>query len=263
MIRSAVRQRIAQGEEVLTAKVCYTDPELVELVASAGFDAIWLCLEHRRIEPTMVGALVQACRLGGADALVRLRPSNYADVLWLLEAGARGLMLPRVRHPDEVREIIAAMKFPPVGRRGWDPVHADANFGRLSKSDYMEAANRESFLVIQIEEPEVLPHVGEIAALPEVDVLFIGPGDLSLGLGTQAGDPAMQELIRDVAATARKYGKRTGIPCAPSQVPVYRALGLSFFNILSDYRAVFDSANRALAAVRPSREERENEPLKT
>ena len=96
---SLVLQKIARGETVITAKAGYTDPELVELVASSGFDAVWICLEHKRMDPSTVYALIQACRLGGADALIRVKPSNYTDVLHLIEAGARGIMLPRVVHP--------------------------------------------------------------------------------------------------------------------------------------------------------------------
>src|SRR6188508_411652 len=112
---SSVLQKLKQGATVITAKASYADPELVELIASSGFDAVWICLEHKRLDPSAIYALIQACRLGGADALIRLKPSNYTDVLHLIEAGARGIMLPRVRHPDEVREVVNAMKFPPLG----------------------------------------------------------------------------------------------------------------------------------------------------
>jgi 4-hydroxy-2-oxoheptanedioate aldolase len=251
MTPSRVCPKLSRDETVFLAKVCYADPELAELVASAGFDAIWLCLEHKRIDPALVYSLIQACRLGGADALVRVKPANHADLLWLLESGARGIMLPRVRHPDEVREVIAAMKFPPQGRRGSDVVHADAAFGRVPLTDYLTSANRETFLVVQIEEPEVVGHLDAIAALPGVDVLFVGPGDLSLGLGqpgAHAG-PEVMAVVEAVAAACRRHGKRAGIPCAADQVPKYRALGYSFFNVISDYRCVVQGVKNALATA--------------
>ena len=252
MIPSFVRQKFAHGDTVLMAKACYADPELVELMASAGFDAIWLCLEHKRLDPALVYALIQACRLGGADALVRVKPANHADVLWLLEAGARGLMLPRVRHPDEVREVIAAMKFFPQGRRGSDVIHADSNFGRTPAVDYFAEANRETFLVVQIEEPEVGPHLDAIAALPGVDVLFVGPADLSLGFGQTwpTDNPEVMAMVSAVAAACQRHGKRAGIPCGADQVPKYRALGYSFFNVVSDYRCVAQGMKSALATAR-------------
>ncbi|MBI5692809.1 MAG: aldolase [Verrucomicrobia bacterium] len=252
MIASTVRRKLNCGEEVLTAKSCYADPELVELIASSGFDALWICLEHKRLDPALVYSLIQACRLGGADALIRVKPANHADLLWLLEAGARGLMIPRVRHPEEVATVLAAMKFHPQGNRGSDVVHADADFGRLPLADYLAASNRETFLVVQIEEPDVVPHIDTIAAMPGVDVLFVGPGDLSLGYGqpgAHAG-PEVMKVIETVAAACRRHGKRAGLPCAADQVAKYRALGFSFFNVISDYRCVMQGAKSALATAK-------------
>jgi 4-hydroxy-2-oxoheptanedioate aldolase len=196
--------------------------------------------------------MIQACRLGGADALIRIKPSNYTDLLWLLESGARGVMLPRVRHPDEVHEVVAAMKFPPVGRRGCDAVHVEADFGRLAMSDYLAEANRENFLVVQIEETEVVPHLDAIAATPGVDVLFVGPGDLTIGLGKfgQYDDPEVMAILKAVPAACQRHGKVAGIPCAPDQVAKYREMGYRFFNVFSDYRGVFNGAKQALATAR-------------
>lgn len=252
MINSLVRQKLTRGETVLTAKACYADPELVELIASSGFDAIWICLEHKRVDPALVYSLIQACRLGGADALIRVKPANHADVLWLLESGARGLMIPRVRHPDEVSEVVGMMKFHPQGRRGSDVIHADANFGREALPDYLATANCETFLVVQIEEPDVAPHIDAIAAMPGVDVLFVGPGDLSLGLGQPGAvtSPEVMKIVTAVGEACRRHGKRAGIPCAADQVAKYRALGFSFFNVVSDYRCVVQGMKNALATAR-------------
>jgi 4-hydroxy-2-oxoheptanedioate aldolase len=249
---SFVRQKLLRRETILTGKSCYADPEVVELMASSGFDAIWICLEHKRVDPAVVYSLIQACRLGGADAMIRVKPSNHTDLLWLLEAGARGLMIPRVRHPDEVREIVAAMKFTPEGHRGADVVHADSAFGRATVPEYLAASNRETFLVVQIEEPEVVKHVDAIAAIAGVDVLFVGPGDLALGLGRMpsANDPEVVEIARTVGEACRRHGKCAGLPCAADQVPKYRQLGFSFFNVISDYRCVAQGVKQALATAK-------------
>jgi 4-hydroxy-2-oxoheptanedioate aldolase len=247
---SSILQKIKSGGPVVCAKACYTDPELVELIASSGFDGVWICLEHKRMDPSTVYALIQACRLGGADALIRVKPSNYTDVLHLIESGARGIMLPRVRHPDEVSAVVNALKFPPLGARGYDGIHAEADFGRGAPADYLAAANDGNFLVVQIEEPEVVPHIDTIAAMPGVDVLFVGPGDLTLGLGKfgRTDDPEVRAILQQVADSCRRHGKVAGIPCAPEQVASYQAMGFQFFNIISDYRCVFNGLKAARAA---------------
>lgn len=249
MTPSAVKKKIARGEIVLCAKTSYHHPDIVELMGTFGFDAIWICLEHKRVDPNDVYALIQACRLGGTDAIIRIKPANYTDLLWFFEAGARGLMLPRVKDVQEVREVVAAMKFPPLGQRGLDGIRAEADFGRVPVADYLQEANRESFLVVQIEEPEVVPHIDEIAALPGVDVLFVGPGDLTLSLGKlgQTGDPEVVAILRQVAEACRRHGKVAGIPCAHEDVPKYRDMGYRFFNVVSDYRCVIGGLKKMQA----------------
>lgn len=248
---SVVLQKIRSNQTVVTAKSCYTDPELVEMIASSGFDAVWICLEHKRVDAAMVYALIQACRLGGADALIRLRPSNYTDVLQLIEAGARGIMLPRVRHPDEVCGMVRAMKFPPLGARGYDGIHAEADFGRIPPVEYLTKANSENFLAVQIEEPEAVPHIDDIAAIAGVDVLFVGPADLTLGLGKfgKTDDPEVRAILDKVVAACERHGKVAAIPCAPEQVKSYQALGFRFFNVISDFRCVSTGMKAARAAV--------------
>lgn len=252
MPTSLLKQKLAAGESAFCAKACYADPELVELMASGGVDALWICLEHKRLSPEAIYSLIQACRLGGAEAVLRVKPSNYTDVLYLLESGARGLMLPRVRDVDEVRAFVDAVKFPPLGRRGYDGIHADSAFGRLAPADYMETANRDGLVVVQIEEPEVVPHIEAIAALPGVDVLFVGPGDLTLGLGKfgRTDDPEIVAVIDRVAAACAKHGKVAGLPCAPDQVAAYQKKGYRFFNVFSDYRGVTQGLRQALAAAK-------------
>ena len=248
---SLVQKKIARGKPAWWAKACYNDPELVELMGNFGLDAIWIGLEHKRLDPSATYALIQACRLAGTDAVMRVKPANYSDLLPLLEAGASGIMLPRVRCVEEVREVIAAMKYPPMGRRGYDAIHADARFGLGSPADYMAEANRETTLLVQIEEPEVIPHLDAIAALPGVDVLFVGPADLSLGLGRfgQPEAPELAAVLKQVAETCRRHGKTAGIPCAPAQVERYYDMGYRFFNVLSDYRCVVDGFNQAKAKL--------------
>jgi 4-hydroxy-2-oxoheptanedioate aldolase len=246
MLRSRIRSKLSRGETVLCAKAGYQDPEIIELMGTYGFDGLWLCLEHRKLDPSMVGQLIRAARLGGMDTIVRTRPANYADVIWLLEAGARALMLPKVVAVDEVRAVVDAMKFPPAGRRGLDGVQAEAGFGRFPAADYIAQANDENVLIVQIEEAAVVPHIDAIAALPGVDVLFVGPGDLTLSMGMPGrhDDPAVTAILEQVVAACRRHGKVAGIPCATDQVARYHALGFRFFNVISDYRCLLNGLNK-------------------
>ena len=251
-MNSRVKQTLASGGVAFAAAASYHDPELVELLASSGVDAVWICTEHRAIAAPTMHALVSACRLGGADALVRVKPATHTDLLPLLEIGVRGLMIPRVRDVAEVRAVVDDIKFPPLGRRGYHGGHIDARFGRMKPADYMAEANRETYLVVQIEEPQVVPHIEEIAALPGVDMLFVGPADLTLGLGKfgQTDAPEVVAVIERVAAACARHGKVAGLPCLPDQVAKYRARGYRFFAIFSDFRGVTSGLTSALATAR-------------
>lgn len=252
MISSRIRKKLSRADAVICAKAGYQDPEIVELMGTFGFDGVWICLEHRRLDPSLVGHLIRAARLGGMDAIIRTKASNYADLLWLLEAGARGVMLPKVTSVDEVREVIAAMKFPPAGRRGYDGVQAEAGFGRIPAADYLARADAENFLIVQIEEPSVVPHLDNIAAQPGVDILFVGPGDLTLALGKlgQTDDPEVVDIMKQVVGACRKHGKTAGIPCAPDQVAKYQAMGFGFFNVISDYRCLISGLTKVQLDLR-------------
>ena len=246
---SRIRQKFATGQPAWCVKACYADPELVELISAQGFDGIWICLEHKRLDPSVIYSLIQACRLGGADAVMRVKPANHSELAPLLESGARAIMLPRVREVDEVREVVSWMKYTPVGRRGYDAIHADAGFGLGSPKDYMAEANRETLLIVQIEEPEVIPHLDAIAALPGVDVLFVGPADMSLGLGVfgQPDAPELANVVNKVLEVCQRHGKVAGIPCPATHAQRYYDMGYRFICVGSDYHGVINGFKKVKA----------------
>ena len=126
------------------------------------------------------------------------------------------------------------------GGRGLDGAGLDTDFILQGGPDYPAKANAETFLVVQIEEPEVVPYIDEIAATPGVDVLFVGPADLTLGLGKfgKTDDPEVRAILQSVADACARHGKVAAIPCAPEQVKGYHDMGFRFFNVISDFRCV-------------------------
>mgnify|MGYP006268551045 CR=1 FL=1 len=242
---SRIRQKLNAGELIITAKSNFQSPDVLEMYGRTGFDGIWLCQEHAQYDPSSLYHLIRACRLGNTDAIIRMKPGNYSDLIWVLEAGARGIMVPRVQHVDEARWIAKAMKFPPRGDRGLDGVGPEADFGLGNLKDYLEEANRESFLLIQIEDPEVIPHIDSIAATPDVDVLFVGPGDLSTALGDPGNpdNPKVIEIMKAVVAACAKHGKTAGVPAVPGTIEKYMEMGFRFFNLGSDYRFITAGLN--------------------
>jgi 4-hydroxy-2-oxoheptanedioate aldolase len=184
------------------------------LAAHFHYDGVWMEGEHRAWGPREIDTMIARHHAADVDCLWR-PPTKEKNALYrLLEDGVTGLMIPHVASADEAKALVRAIKFPPLGDRGFDGGGRDADFWVGAPKDYIEQANRETFLTVQIETPEALSNVESIAAVPGVDVLFLGPGDMALRLGCSAAvsDSKMMEVQRTIAEAARRHGKAWGRP---------------------------------------------------
>lgn len=215
MTPSRVLRKLRAGEFVITASVNrVTEPWLAEMIGRLGFDVIWFDMEHRAFGFDKIDGLSLACRATGIDLMVRVLKTGYTSPMRALEFGANGIMVPHCISVEEARQWVEWVRFPPLGRRGFDGAGADADFAFADPHDYLARANDEVFLVLQVEDRECVECVDEIAALPGVDMLFVGPGDLGISYGVpfQTDHPLIQNAIDRVASAAQKAGKWWGIP---------------------------------------------------
>lgn len=241
MRRSVVKRKLKNNEPVLAAKMNFLNPHLAEMMGLIGFDCLWICNEHIYIDNSLLDHIILASRSTGMDVLLRRNGSAYQELLQPLEMGVTGIMAPRIRTVRQVNDLIEWIKFPPLGRRGFDGVNADADFGLISMDEYIRTANSETFTVVQIEDPEAIDLVDEIASLEGVDVLFIGHGDLALSLGVpgQTRHPRIVEIMDRVLEACARYGKHAGIPIgSPEEAESLIARGFRFFTIGADYRHI-------------------------
>jgi 4-hydroxy-2-oxoheptanedioate aldolase len=212
---SRVLQKLRSGGFVITAGVGrVAEPWLAEVIGRIGYDVIWFDMEHRAFGYDVIDGVALACRLTGIDLMVRVLKTGYTSPMRALEFGANGILVPHIRSVDEARQWVDWVRFPPRGRRGFDGAGADADFALADARTYLENADREIFLALQVEDRECVECVEEIAAVPGVDLLFIGPADLSISLGVpfEWNHPLLQSAIDRVAAAARKAGIWWGIP---------------------------------------------------
>jgi 2-dehydro-3-deoxyglucarate aldolase/4-hydroxy-2-oxoheptanedioate aldolase len=184
-------------------------PAMVEVIGQhGGFDAVWLDHEHVGITMREVAGACLAARATGIDSFVRLAATDYATVMRPLEAGADGIMAAQVRTVDETEQIIQWSKFHPRGQRGVNGTGVDGRYGTMPLPEYFKQANDQSFVAIQIENTDAVDNVEKIAAVKDVDVLFIGPADLgqSMGLVGDWDHPRVWQAIERVAKAARNAG---------------------------------------------------------
>ncbi len=214
MRKSRVKAKLNRGEPVLIVTLHLTDPSVFELTSLMGFDGIWMDMEHHTYSLETGAGLMRATRVGGSDIIARPAKGEFMRMQRMLEAGAQGIMYPRCDDAQEAAEVVAWAKFPPQGKRGCDGGNPDMPYLTMPLVPYLKQANEETFIMIQIEQPHTIDHVEQIAAVDGVDVLFIGPGDLSIqsGVPGQFNHELMQQAIRKVARAAKNHGKHWGCP---------------------------------------------------
>jgi 2-dehydro-3-deoxyglucarate aldolase/4-hydroxy-2-oxoheptanedioate aldolase len=192
----------------------FLGPRFVEVLAlHGGFDALWLDHEHCGISVDAVAETTRAARAAGFDTFVRMAATDYASVMRFLEVGAGGIMAAQVRTADEAEQVVRWAKFPPRGRRGLNSGNWDGCYGLTPLADYVVQTNRDTFVAIQIENEDALENIEAIAAVPDVDLLFIGPSDLSsfLGVVGQFAHPLCLAAYDRIARACASAGKAWGI----------------------------------------------------
>jgi 2-keto-3-deoxy-L-rhamnonate aldolase RhmA len=210
-----IKQLLADGQDVRMFGVGQLlSPKLIEIVGEhGGFDALWLDAEHAGLTMKEIEWAAMAARAYGLDHFVRLPATDYAAIMRPLEAGAGGVMVSMVRSPAEAEQAVRWAKFWPRGERGLNGGNRDGRFGLTPLAEYVTQANMETFVGIQIETAGAIASVAEIAAIPDVDLVFVGPADISQVLGVPGDfeNPRCLDTIERIADACRQAGKPWGI----------------------------------------------------
>lgn len=215
MVKSRALQKLRSGDFIRVASIHdVADPWLAEVIGKLGFDAIWLDMEHTPFDYHVLNPISLACRATGIDLIVRIHKTGYSTPMRVMECGANGIMVPHCLSAAEGRQWADWTHFPPAGKRGFDGAGADADFMLAEVHEYLAHANRETLLIVQIEDREAVECVEQIIAVEGVDMLLVGPGDLSLSYGVPMNfdHPDVQAAIDRVAAAAAKASKWWGMP---------------------------------------------------
>ena len=212
MRASRVKAKLQRNEPALITTLHLTDPSVFEMVSLMGFDGIWMDMEHHAYGLSVGASLMRAARVGVSDIIARPAKGEFMRMGRMLEAGAQGIMYPRCDDAKEAAEVVRWAKFAPDGERGCDGGNPDMPYLMTPLTDYLEAANRETFVAIQIEHAGALEQAEAIAAIDGVDVLMLGPGDFSIlsGVPGQMDHELVLEAKEKIAQAARNTGKNWG-----------------------------------------------------
>jgi 4-hydroxy-2-oxoheptanedioate aldolase len=246
------RSRVLAGEFLAGSWLNLGSAITAEMAGLCGFDWVVLDHEHGPGSDTTIVSQLQAVAATPAVALVRIAANDPVRFKRVLDAGAQGVVVPYVSTPAEAEAAVAAMRYPPRGVRGVAKLTRSTSFG-MTFDDYFAHAHEWLVTVTQIETPQAVGHSAAIAAIDGVDVLFIGPMDLttSLGIPGEYEHPQAVDAFRHVAAAAKAAGKAAGILLqSPAHVTMCRELGYTFIALGSDGGAASAGLRQAIAALR-------------
>lgn len=253
MQHNRVKAALAQGKAVtgpIISEMRSTGG--VKLMANAGHDFLFFDMEHAMFDWEVVLQLAQMALVCDICPLIRPTDNIYALVARSLDAGAQGVIIPRVETAEQARATVQFAKYPPLGRRG---AGGDARNGYARKSalEAIESANRESLIVVQIESVDGVNNAEAIAAVEGVDVLLIGPQDLSISLGCHGdfGHTTFLDAARTVVDAGQKHGKSIGmVEREAADMRRWYEAGMRFLVCSTDSHMLFSSASRDVHELR-------------
>jgi 4-hydroxy-2-oxoheptanedioate aldolase len=251
-----VRQIWAEGGDVLTGWLAIPSSLSAELMARQGWDAVTVDMQHGAVDYKDLLPMLQAISITDATPIVRVPWNDPAIIGRVLDAGAYGVICPMVNTRAEAEAFVRACRYAPQGTRSVGPLRASMYGG----PDYVVKANETVLTMAMIETPEAVANLESILETPGLDAIYVGPSDLSVGMGYAAGfDPkfsAVYAAIEHIARTAQARGMIAGIHVGSVEYgAAMRALGYRFMAYLSDFRFLQWAVSRALPAMRAGKPE--------
>jgi 4-hydroxy-2-oxoheptanedioate aldolase len=213
----SLAQRLRAGETVYTAWCGLASPLITDVMAREGFSAVTIDQQHGMWDPAATITAITGIRAGGAAPIVRVPLEDFGGVSRALDWGAEGIIMPMINNAADAKRFVGVAKFPPMGERSWGPHRATLLAGVPDQKVYLREANDATITLAMIETREAMDNLDAIAAVPGIDVLFVGPSDLSITLSKgQLLDPHSAEVeaaLDRILAAAKKAGKIAGLYC--------------------------------------------------
>lgn len=210
-----LRQTLSAGKTAFGPLVNFDSAWFVDLSGLIGFDFVLIDCEHGPMTPQGVEGMIRAAEAAGVSPIVRIPANVPHEILRYLDLGAVGIKVPRVETAEDARNAVAAARYPPLGERGLALSTRAAGYGvGITPQRYAEIANREVFVIALVESAVGVDNVDAIAATDGIDLIALGPGDLSMSMG-HGGDrkhPAVVDAMRHVMTRAKAHGKYCSLP---------------------------------------------------
>jgi 2-keto-3-deoxy-L-rhamnonate aldolase RhmA len=249
MRTNPVKQALKAGRTVIGSEISrLRSPDIARVYARAGFDFVFIDMEHSAYSMESVADMITAARTGGIVPIVRVPQADYTLISRVLDQGAMGIMVPRVNTPEQVRDIISWMRYPPDGARGFAATMAQTDFEDTSIESLMEANNHQTLCAIQIERKQALEELDEIMSFPGVDVACLGFTDLSIDLGIpgQIDHPRMVAITERAVHLAQRHNVAAGaIGLQLETLELWAQKGMRFISYSNEIQLLQEGAAAA------------------
>ena len=216
MKKNRMKEKLRAGEPVFGVSVMIPSPQIVEMIGAAGFDWVLLDCEHGTLTLESVELMAMAAEACGITAIARPMTKSPEHILQVLDRGVMGVQVPHVNTAAEAREVLAAVKYHPQGKRSLAAGTRSAVYDSIgSLSDYVKAANEQTLIAIQLEDQPAIENIDELLKVEDIDVFFIGPSDLSQAMG-HPGNPKAPVVAQAIESSFRKMAAAKRTPGTPA-----------------------------------------------
>ena len=222
MRQNRVKKLMREGKLALGKYVSLADPQVVEIIGIAGFDAAFIDMEHTGFDLRTVEEMIRTSDLAGVTSMVRVPDNDAKLILRILDMGAEGIIVPHIEGLEGAKRAVDAVRYPPLGDRGGAGGTRAARFGSVPWNEHVQQSNNEIVLSVMTEDDKGINDVEAIAALDGVDLVSIGPTDLSQTLGvTDPADPRLRDKVNEIAEQVKAIGKaKLQIPMGHAALPL-------------------------------------------
>jgi 4-hydroxy-2-oxoheptanedioate aldolase len=257
MRKNTIKEIWAQGRPVINGWCSIPSSFSAEIMAHQGFDSITIDLQHGLVDYQVAVTMLQAISTTPVIPLTRVPWNDPGQLMKVLDAGSYGVICPMINTPEDAESLVKACKYPPMGFRSFGPIRAKYYGGGATHGggDYHNYANDETLIIPQIETREAIRNLDAILDVPGISAIYIGPSDLSMGLGHEPrkgqGDAEVVEAKEIILQTAIRHGIPAGIHTNSTAVAIEMIKrGFRLTSLQSDDRFLMSRAKEEVDAVR-------------
>ena len=251
------RERLSQGGAVFGCGLqVYRSAEVPRTFAAAGFDYVFIDMEHGAFDLETVQDMIKSSLDAGITPIVRVAELLYSLVARLLDAGAQGIILPRVEDKKILAEALSWVRFPPQGKRGYGVNPTMIGYEAKGFKEIIEHLNRNTLAVVQFETVTAIENADELLSLPGLDVIMVGPADLSIALGIpgEFDHPLLISTVERLIEKCNRHGVVPGIQVRTvAQAKAWAERGMRFVGAGAEHGLLLEKAREAVTELRAAR----------